>query len=162
MNNFYSNAKAKAGKHNFRGGSLLVVEDNPDHWMLIRHGLQHQLPEVNIVWVATAPQALEYVHTCAAQNEELPRLILLDLYLPERQDGFNFLTAIKNATPILQRMPVVVLSSSHHKEDVKEAYQLGGSSYLVKPTEPGEWEAYFKAIFEYWGRTATLPGAPPR
>ncbi|GAB3641021.1 response regulator [Spirosoma arcticum] len=162
MNNFYSNAKAQAGKHNFRGGSLLVVEDNPDHWMLIRHGLQQQLPEVDFAWAATAPQALEYVHTGVDQHLELPRLILLDLYLPERQDGFNFLTAIRTATPVLQRIPVVVLSSSHHKEDVREAYQLGSSSYLVKPTEPGEWEAYFKAIFEYWGRTATLPGAPPR
>ena len=157
MENFYSNDKANAGKHNFQGGSLLAVEDNTDHWMLIRHGLQKLLPEVNLMWAATAAEAMEYLQACAKQKQELPRLLLLDLYLPNREDGLQLLQSIKTAEPAFRRVPIVVLSSSHHVDDITEAYELGCSSYFVKPTKPSEWETYFGAIFDYWGHTATLP-----
>lgn len=162
MENLNSDVKVNSGKHNFKGGSLLVVEDNTDHWMLIQHELQKLLPEVNLMWVATASEAMEYLQTCVSQKQELPRLLLLDLYLPDREDGFQLLKSIKTATPAIKRVPVVVLSCSPHLDDITEAYELGCSSYFVKPTQPSEWHAYFGALFDYWGRTATLPDTRPR
>lgn len=162
MENPYTDVKANPGKHNFQDGSLLVVEDNVDHWKLIQRGLQQVLPEVNLLWAATPAEAMEYLETCVNQKHELPRLLLLDLYLPDREDGFQLLKSIKTAGPALKRVPIVVLSNSHHVDDITEVYELGGSSYFVKPTQPSEWQTYFRAIFDYWGLTATLPTMRPR
>ena len=156
------NFQAKVDRNNFRQGTLLVVEDNQDHWQLIRFGLQKMLPDVNLVWSATAPEALTYLTTCLEQDRDLPRLMLLDLYLPNRETGFHFLKSIKTATLVLRRIPVVILSGSLHPDDIKESYELGSSSYFVKPTGSDEWDAYFETIFNYWSRTVTLPNSRSR
>jgi CheY-like chemotaxis protein len=152
------NDNKKQQDHNFKQGTLLVVEDNSDHWVLIKEGFQKLLPTVNLIWVVNATEAMDYLNTCIDETLELPRLILLDLYLPSREEGFHFLNAVKSAVPILQRIPVVVLSTSSLFEDVQETYQLGSSSYFVKPSRADEWDNYFKAICDYWGNTVRLPG----
>lgn len=144
--------------YNFKQGTLLIVEDNPDHWTLIRLGLQKLLPAVNLIWVVNTTEAMDYLNTCNTESLELPRLILLDLYLPIREEGLRLLKAVKNSTPVLQRIPVVILSMSSQFDDVQETYQLGSSSYFVKPTQASEWDNYFKAICNYWGNTVRLPG----
>lgn len=152
------NEDKKLVDHNFKQGSLLIVEDNQDHWTLIRLGLQKQLPNVNLIWVVNATEAMDYLNACLNEAMELPRLILLDLYLPLREEGLQLLRVVKSSVPVLQRIPVVVLSMSHHLDDIQETYQLGSSSYFVKPSQPHEWTTYFKAICEYWGNTVRLPG----
>jgi CheY-like chemotaxis protein len=144
--------------HNFKQGSLLIVEDNPDHWTLIRTGLQKLLPSVNLIWAVNATEALDYLKNCLDDAQELPRLILMDLYLPAREEGFQLISAVKSASPLLQRIPIVVLSMSSQLDDVQETYQLGSSSYFVKPSQSNEWSNYFKAICDYWGNTVRLPG----
>ncbi|QDK81653.1 response regulator [Spirosoma sp. KCTC 42546] len=155
----HTDSTSKLVRNNFQGGSLLVIEDNADHWLLIQHGLQTILPEVRLTRVATAQEATDYLQDCVTRQLSLPRLVLLDLYLPTREAGFAFLNAIKTFTPIstLRRLPIVILSSSDHLDDIGQAYESGASSYFTKPTFPQEWTAYFQAIFEYWGRTVTLP-----
>ena len=157
MDNYLDEPKAKAIKHNFRGGSLLIIEDHFDHWHLIQRGLQALLPEVKLIWVTTDAEALEFLQSCVAQQSPLPRLVLLDLYLPLREDGFKVLKQVKTLAPVLKRLPIVILSSSNHLDDISEAYELGASSYFTKPAQFSEWAGYFQTIFEYWGLTVTLP-----
>jgi DNA-binding response OmpR family regulator len=53
--------------------------------------------------------------------------------------------------PQHRRTPVVVLSSSDDERDVSRAYELGASTYLVKP---GEMAELVKALETYWQRHA--------
>jgi len=142
---------------NQRRGSLLVIEDNADHWQLIHAGLKRNLPETNIVWVNNESGAQEYVDNCTTNEQLIPKMVLLDLYLPNPEQGWNLLHTLKNKTSPLHQVPVVVFSHSNRIEDITTSYKAGGSSYLVKPTDRHEWQIYFDTLCQYWWNIVTLP-----
>ena len=76
-------------KANFKRAKLLIIEDNPDHWTLTRRALQECLPEVVAVHIDTPKQALKLLNDWVTQEWELPKLILQDLYMPDRADGWR-------------------------------------------------------------------------
>jgi CheY-like chemotaxis protein len=57
--------------------------------------------------------------------------ILLDLILPGKIDGFEFLKQIKAGEKI-RNIPVIVISNLGEKENIKKAMALGAKDYLVK------------------------------
>ena len=66
------------------------------------------------------------------QKYPLPCLVLLDLQLP-KVSGLDVLAWIRQQ-PYLNRLVVVVFSSSALPEDVSRAYELGANSYIEKPS----------------------------
>ncbi len=145
-----------------RKGSILVVEDNDDHWFLTRWALLQTLPGIEAVRTTNAGETLEYLNDCLEADALLPGLILLDLYLPNREDGWHVLETVK-LHYILRRLPVVLLSSSEHPDDIEQSYYLRGSSYLVKPSSYPEWITHFEGFRRYWWEAVTLPQrASPR
>lgn len=141
---------------NFNKASILVIEDNQDQQALIRYALKQSLSEVTPVFVEGATQALDYLSDCLARQVRLPKLILLDLYLPESEQGWHFLRQVRTF-PAAQSLPVVVLTISREKEDVEKAYRLGANSFICKPLEFKHWVTYFQAMRQFWWETATLP-----
>ena len=136
---------------------ILVIEDNTDHWVLMRKALQECIPEANPVHVTNSEQALDLLNEWNTQEWELPKLIFQDLYLPAREDGWHLLQQIKTMAPACSRIPIVMLSSSNDRTDVIESYQHGVASYLVKPANFMEWLTYFNELRTYWWDTVTLP-----
>ncbi len=143
-----------------RRGSILVVEDNDDHWFVVRWALLQTLPGVEAVRAVDASEAIEYLNDCLDEEVRLPELVLLDLYLPTREEGWGVLEAIK-LHHVFRRLPVVVLSSSAHPDDIEQSYYLRSSSYLVKPSSYAEWLAYFEDFRRYWWESVTLPKSMP-
>lgn len=133
---------------------ILVVEDQDDQWILIRAAIASTMPDTEAVWVRNVNQTLAYLQ--AQPEHQLPNLILLDLYLPGRTDGWQCLEAIKQ-TKLARLLPIVIFSRSESKEDVKGSYDLGCSSYLVKTYDPQQWLDYFAVLHNYWWQIATLP-----
>ncbi len=144
-------------KANFNRAKVLVIEDNVDHWTLMKNAMQQCLPEVTPVRVDTPDQALALLSDWRTQEWEIPKLILQDLYLPDRTDGWFLLEQIKAMPSPCNQIPVVVLSSSDNRTDIEEAYRRGSASYLVKPTNFAQWLAYFQELRVYWWETVTLP-----
>lgn len=139
-----------------RRASLLIVEDSPDQQTLIGQLLTKTLPELIPSWAADASSALAYLADCETERRPLPRLILLDLYLPSREDGLEILRQLK-AQSVLSRVPVVVLSRSDDREDIRTAYDLGAASYIAKPSTMDAWLAYFESVRHYWFGAVTFP-----
>ncbi|GAB4043401.1 response regulator [Spirosoma jeollabukense] len=135
---------------------ILVVEDNADHWLLIRSVLKECFPEITPLWVADPRQALGYLEACSSETHQLPTLILLDLYLPRREDGWALLKAIKS-NPAYQPIPVCVLSQSEDQVDLETCYQLGAASFIHKPITVHQWKATFYTFRAYWWQLVTLP-----
>lgn len=144
-------------RDNFRNASLLVIEDNPDHGKLIKDSIAQCLPEVKIALVSSEAEALSFLNQCLTEEWNYPKLILLDLYLPEPQHGWHLLDQIKAMPAAMGKIPVVLLSQSSNQADIAEAYQRGCSSYLVKPRLAADWIRYFQSLRTYWWETVTLP-----
>ncbi|MFA5355720.1 MAG: response regulator [Candidatus Paceibacterota bacterium] len=63
-------------------------------------------------------------------KEEKPDIVLLDLILPGI-DGFEVLTKTKE-DPLVNSIPVIILSNLGAKEDVEKGMKLGAADYLIK------------------------------
>jgi CheY-like chemotaxis protein len=74
--------------------------------------------------------------------------VLLDLKLP-RKSGSEVLEWLRRQ-PAIRRVPVVILTSSDHLEDIDRAYDSGANSYLVKVAEPTAVAELARAIEQYW------------
>ncbi|WP_420150166.1 response regulator [Spirosoma sp.] len=142
--------------HKSKKATILVIEDNADQWFLIRWALQQRFPEVDAIWMPEATQAVMYLETCVQTGCELPKLVLLDLYLPDRQQGCNLLQILK-AHHIYREIPVVVLSYSNDKDDISESYALRSNSYIVKPSGYDKWLECITSFRHYWWEAVTLP-----
>ncbi|WP_128543357.1 response regulator [Larkinella soli] len=143
-------------RKNRKNARILVIEDQTDQWTLILQALESQFPEVQAIWKSSAPAATTFLEECADAGS-YPQLILLDLYLPERETGLNMLGTIRRMTNPARQCPVVVLSHSDSPVDIREAYDLGANSYIAKPLNQDDWMAYFQTLREYWWQAVMLP-----
>jgi len=130
---------------------VLLVEDNPDHADLVRQTLATPTQRPRLEHVRDGEQALDYLLRRGAFQDPAssprPEVILLDIRLPKR-DGLSVLREIK-ANPSLREIPVVILTTSSHADDVSAAYQGHANSYLVKPVDYGEFSALMRDLGVY-------------
>lgn len=132
---------------------LLVVEDNEDQQLVICYCLRAKIPQAEPVFAATAQETLSYLKSSFALQRDIPRLVFLDLSLPDLTDGFTLLSQLRTQYPLL---PVIILSSQSEPVVINKSYQLGAHSFLAKPQSLDEWEILFQSINEYWLGTVTL------
>lgn len=143
---------------------ILLVEDSLNDILITRRAFargvmsQHRLSVVR-----DGQEALDFLYRRGAfgKDREAPRpdLILLDLNLP-RVDGYEVLRTIKS-DPHLQYIPVVVLTTSEHEEDITTCYNLGANSFVPKPVEYERFLRMIQVLYDYWWDVARLP-APAR
>ncbi len=139
---------------------ILLIEDNRMDVELTLDAFREAKLH-NPIHVATnGNEALDYLFgrdQYADRNSyPLPHLVLLDLKLPGI-DGFEVLRQIK-ATPILKRLPVIILTSSKEEGDLALSYDIGANSYLVKPVSFDGFLEIVRRIEGYW---LSLNIAPP-
>lgn len=136
---------------------VLVIEDDNDHWTLMEKAMALSFVEAKPIRVSSANEALELIESWLLEEWEMPKLILQDLYLPDNEDGLGFIRRIKTMPLACNRIPIVMLSSSNIRTDITEAYQLGVSSYALKPLDFQGWITLFNDLRFYWLETVTLP-----
>ena len=142
---------------NFKNAKVLIVEDSDDQWLIMQQVMRQCISEVTAQRVATIEEALMFLQEWRYQEWEIPKLILLDLYLPNNSDGRQLLKQIRAMSTPISQIPIVMLTSSKDRTDIEEAYQLGISAYMVKPVEFADWLTFFRQLRIYWWETVTLP-----
>ncbi|MFD1141356.1 response regulator [Larkinella insperata] len=150
-------SKSKTTPKRLKNARILIIEDNADHMVLIKSAIQKCFTDVEAVTATDEQTAIHYLNECVQTGLRLPQFILLDLYLPERENGWQVLKSIKSLNPEIGQIPVVVFSNSAYHEDITESYDRGVTSYVVKPTDFTEWVEYFQTLKDYWWETVTLP-----
>ncbi len=108
---------------------ILLVEDNFEDAAVTKRVLLHNKLNKRLVIAASGKEALAALQK--KTKADLPQLILLDINLPDIS-GIDILTFIKNDNN-LRNIPVVILTGSNEDQDIQKSYDLGASSYLVKP-----------------------------
>jgi CheY-like chemotaxis protein len=139
---------------------LLLVEDNRMDAELTLDAF-HEARLINSIQVCPDGRvALDYLfgrgEYADRQAYPMPNLVLLDLKLPGI-DGFEVLRQIKS-TPILKRLPVIILTSSKEEGDRALSYDQGANSYLVKPVS---FEGFLGVVRQIEGYWLALNVAPP-
>jgi CheY-like chemotaxis protein len=143
-----------------RPAHILLIEDNRMDIELTLDAFKEAHLKNTVEVAQNGQEALDYLFGRGKYTDRetfpIPNLILLDLKLPGI-DGFEVLRQIKS-TPVLKRLPVVVLTSSKEEGDRALTYDIGANSYLVKPVS---FDGFLRVVREIEGYWLTLNVAPP-
>ena len=112
---------------------ILVVDDDPKIVALVRAYLERE--RFRVVTAGDGRTALRLI------EEETPRLVVLDLMLPE-VDGM----AVIRRTRALGDVPILVLSARTSTGDRIQGLTEGADDYLPKPFSPAELVARVRTI----------------
>lgn len=141
---------------------ILLVEDNRGDIRLIQEALKSSSVSCEVIVTRDGMQAMTYLRQDGDyQDAARPDLILLDLNLPKK-DGREVLAEIK-ADPVLQHIPIIVLTTSRNEDDIIKSYDLHVNCYISKSRNLAQLFKIVRGIEEFWLETATLPpsGMPP-
>jgi len=123
---------------------VLVVDDDPKIVTLVRTYLERE--GFAVVTAGDGRAAL------AAVGVSQPRLIVLDLMLPEL-DGLALMRIVRERSEV----PIVILSARGSAADRVYGIHEGADDYLVKPFSPAELVVRVKAVLR---RTEGAAGRP--
>ena len=124
--------------------TILLVEDNPDDEALTVQALRTGTA-ANVEVARDGQEALDYLVNDA---NDLPRLVLLDLRLPN-MDGLEVLRRVR-ADERTRPVPVVILTGYSAPNDVAAAYRCGANSYVRKPVDFDQFAELIHHIGVYW------------
>jgi len=134
---------------NVAHGITLLVDDDANFAELTREILlQGEAVTGEVRLARDGVEAIEYLFDSGRAATEMPGLVLLDLGMP-RMDGFRVLSKMRAAEQTMF-IPVVVLTSSVHPEDVRSAYGLGANGYLDKLSDRVPWDEMVRTTAHYW------------
>ncbi len=135
---------------------ILLVEDNLGDARLTQEALRDSRVLNSLNHVKDGVEALAYLRQERAYADVArPDLILLDLNLP-RMDGRELLAIVKEDAA-LQRIPVVVLTTSQAEEDILRSYELRANAYVTKPVAFAEFLSAVRALEEFWLSIVIFP-----
>jgi len=108
---------------------IMMVDDEPILMEVLQAFLEEEGYQ-NFVTVEESSSALDVM------RRRKPDIVLLDLKMPE-VTGFEILEQVR-ADKILQRVPVIVLTSSSDPATKLKALELGATDFLAKPVDASE------------------------
>ena len=127
------------------GKPILLVEDDQVDVMTIQRALKDIKVSNRLDVVNNGEEALAFLKD---EKNERPGIILLDLNMP-RMNGIEFLEAAK-AEGRIEKLPVVVLTTSKEESDKVESFKLGVAGYMIKPVDYRKFVEVIRTIDLYW------------
>jgi DNA-binding response OmpR family regulator len=103
---------------------IVVADDHDEVRKLVDLLLSNETTEV--LHASSGEQALELT------RQENPGLVILDLMMPGKFDGFATLQHLKDQHSSAET-PVLVLSACNQQMQREKAFSLGAQGYLTKP-----------------------------
>ena len=137
---------------------ILYVEDSDAMVYLLQKALEHNGTDVQLFRVGDGERALAFLYRQDIFHDApRPDIVILDLNLPKKS-GFEVLEEI-GRSDALQKLPVVIFSSSSRSADRERALALGAREFFLKTSEWEDFVATGKSIcdlacpLQYWHRS---------
>ena len=133
---------------------IAIVDDDADDLLIIQEAFSCNPFPVKTICFAR-PMDLESYLQENTGKQELPQLVLLDLY----NDGFTTLESIHRikSSPLYSAIPIVMMSGSSDQTQVHQFYRAGGASFVPKPLSFEEWQDTLSVLCRYWFDIVLLP-----
>jgi diguanylate cyclase (GGDEF)-like protein len=117
---------------------ILIADDLPDLLEALKETLERE------GFIVTAVE--DGASALAAIRAEPPDIAVLDLMMP-RLNGFQVCRALRE-DPLLENLPVVILSASGSRESKIEGLDLGADDFITKPVDVRELLARIRMILK--------------
>jgi CheY-like chemotaxis protein len=131
--------------------TILLVDDSENDLVLMRRAFQMAKCNIPLQEVRNGEEVIAYLKGEGPYGDRikfpLPTVVLLDLNMPKK-DGFDVLAWVR-AQPGLKRLTVIILTASMRGEDVERAFDLGATSFLVKPSNLEALTAMMRCLYEW-------------
>jgi CheY-like chemotaxis protein len=115
---------------------ILLAEDDPDQAALFAHAVLRRGGRHNVRLVRDGAEAIAYLSGLDAFADRsqfpLPALLVLDLHMP-RKNGLDVLEWVRKEAG-LERLPIILLTSSDDPVPEVRARALGVDAYVRKPS----------------------------
>jgi CheY-like chemotaxis protein len=137
---------------------ILLAEDNPLDVELTLEAIAEYNMADQITVVRDGVEVIEYLKyegKYKSRKVENPVVLLLDIKMP-RMDGIEVLKVIRN-DQLFSTLPIVMLTSSREKRDLKRCYELGANAYVVKPVNFKEYLETLQSVGKFWATINELP-----
>jgi len=139
---------------------ILMVDDDQEDFHLVQEALELKHLKVDLYWAEDGYEAMNFLARRGVYKDApTPDLILLDLNMPGK-NGFEVLRDLK-AHPKYRKIPVVILTSSRDQKSVSRGYNIGASSFMLKPMSFDELADAMQSLCEYWFGLVQLPKGTP-
>lgn len=131
---------------------ILLVDDSEDDVFFMQRALKSAAISNPIFVAEDGLKAIDYLSGTGQFTDRtafpLPGLIFLDLKMPGKK-GLDVLAWLREQQD-LRSIVVVILTSSQEPSDLRQAYQLGANSYLVKPSTAARLRELVQSVKSYW------------
>lgn len=129
-------------QQNFEKIIYLAEDDEDDRILFIEAVEELNLP----IFVVQAADGNELIDTLT-HADSLPEIIFLDINMPCK-NGFDCLKEIRSAGKELEKVKIIMFTTSSSSIHIKLSYKLGADFYAVKPGNFQELKALLKKILE--------------
>ena len=132
-----------------------MVEDDPRSAELTVTFLHVEAFTDKVVLPRDGVDAIDYLFSPERSAADMPRLVFLDLNMPGL-DGMAVLKKVRQEERT-RFVPVLMLISSDHPEDLLRAHELGANGYLDKLSDGVRWNEMVRTVASYWVRMTVSP-----
>ena len=130
--------------------SILLIDDDVIERMKFRQVCKKFKFKCSIIEAENGNEALDYLNN--EQNSF--HIIISDLQMP-KMNGLELLKKIR-ISKRFKNIPMIIMSNSEDKNDLKECYKLGISGYFTKPSSFSKYAKKVKAVLKYWNRNELI------
>ncbi|MGB3237721.1 MAG: response regulator [Geitlerinemataceae cyanobacterium] len=138
---------------------LLTIEDSDEDFAAFKWVMKKLSLSYPVFRCADGDDAFDFLYGNGKYADRSrfpqPSVICLDLNLPGT-DGREILSQIKQ-DETLQKIPVVIFTTSDNPRDIELCYQYGASGYIVKPIHLNHLVESLNSFFKYWFETVVFP-----
>lgn len=129
---------------------ILLVEDNIIEILKLKRAIENLGMNHEVLEAENGEIALDSIK----QEEINPDIVLLDLNMP-KMNGLEFLAKVRNDES-MRHLPIIILSTSNNNRDLKEAYKLGVSGYILKPLKYEDYVKKIEYTLQYWSNNELI------
>ena len=118
--------------------TILLVEDNKDIALYIRSIFREE--QYNILYAPNGERAWDMV------NKQFPDIVITDVIMPQKS-GLELCREMK-ASPLLNHIPIIIVSAKDGEADLLEGLRSGADNYIRKPFSPEELRVRVEKLLE--------------